>query len=93
MLTALDTTYKVKFSESYTGTSPVHHEITIMKGYEFCASLQRAFESLTFENYTNFVQRVRCTAVDVCYINNVKFKVFDSQTRYLYGNRYMSASS
>ena len=49
MLTVFDTTYKVKYSESYTGTA--HHEFTI-KGYEFCASLPRAFESLTFENYS-----------------------------------------
>ena len=40
-----------------------------MKGYEICASLQRAFQSLTFENYTNFVLKVWCTAVDVYYIN------------------------
>ena len=62
VLTVFDTTYKIKHSESYTGT--VHHEITI-KGYEFCASSQRAFEPLTFENYTSFVLKVGCTAVDV----------------------------
>ena len=66
ILTVFDFTYKVKYSKSCTGT--VHHEIT-MKGYEFCASLQRALESLTIENYTNFVLKVGCTAVDGYYIN------------------------
>lgn len=84
MLTVFDTTYKVKYSESYTGT--VHHEIT-KKGCKFCASLQIAFEFLTFKNYANFVLKVMCTAVDVCYIYNVMSKVFDSHTRNLYGNR------
>ena len=61
-----DTTYKVKYSESCTGT--VHHEI-IMKGYEFCTALQRALESLTSENYTSYVLKVGCTAVDGYCIN------------------------
>ena len=39
-----------------------------MKGYEFCASLQKAFEFLMSENYTNVVLKVGCTAVDGDYI-------------------------
>ena len=39
-----------------------------MRGYEFGASLQRAYEFLTSENYTNFVLKVGCTAVDGDYI-------------------------
>ena len=46
-----------------------------------------------FENYTNFVFKVGCIAVDVYYINSVTFKVFDSHTRNLYDNRYMGPSS
>ena len=40
-----------------------------MKGYEFCAALQRALEPLTYENYTSYVLKVGCTAVDGYYIN------------------------
>ena len=35
--------YQLEYSESYSGT--VHQE-TIIEGYQYCTSLQRAFESL-----------------------------------------------
>ena len=43
MLTVLDADYQLEYSESYTGT--VHQE-TAIEGYQYCTSLQRAFESL-----------------------------------------------
>ena len=51
-----------KYSVSYSGT--VHQEITI-EGYQYCTSLQRAFESLIFESYTNFIVTVGCITVIV----------------------------
>ena len=50
-----DTDYQLEYSESYFGT--VHQEIAI-EGYQYCTSLQRAFESLIFESYTNFISTV-----------------------------------
>ena len=51
-----------KYSESYSGT--VHQEIAI-EGYQYCTSLQRAFKSLVFESYTNFIVTVGCITVIV----------------------------
>ena len=46
-LNVFDTDYQLEYSESYFGT--VHQEIAI-EGYQYCTSLQRAFESLIFES-------------------------------------------
>ena len=54
-LNVFDTDYQMEYSESYFGT--VHQEIAI-EGYQYCTSLQRAFESLIFESYTNFISTV-----------------------------------
>ena len=57
-----DTDYQLEYSESYSGT--VHQEIAI-EGYQYCTSLPRAFESLKFESYTNFILTVGCITVMV----------------------------
>lgn len=49
MLNVFDTDYQLQYSESYTGT--VRQETTI-EGYQYCTSLQRAFESLMSEKTT-----------------------------------------
>ena len=61
-LNLFDTDYQLEYSESYSGT--VHQEIAI-EGYQYCTSLPRAFESLIFESYTNFILTVGCTTVIV----------------------------
>ena len=61
-LNVFDTDYQLEYSESYSGT--VHQEIAI-EGYQYCATLQRAFESLIFESYTNFILIVGCITVIV----------------------------
>jgi len=43
MSNVLDTNYQLEFSESYTG--PLGRE-TAIEGYQYCISLQIAFESL-----------------------------------------------
>ena len=43
MLNVLDTNYQLKFSESYTGTQGRE---TAIEGYQYCISLQIAFEPL-----------------------------------------------
>ena len=42
-LNVFHTDYQLEYSESYSGT--VHQEIAIEE-YQYCTSLQRAFESL-----------------------------------------------
>ena len=76
-LNVFDTDYQLEYSESYSGT--VHQEIAI-EGYQYCTSLPRAFESLIFESYTNFILTVRCITN-----SNMEFKIFDSHVRYLHG--------
>ena len=62
VLNVFDTDYQLEYSESYSGT--VHQEIAI-EGYQYCTSLPRAFESLIFESYTNFILTVGCITVIV----------------------------
>ena len=81
-LNVFDTDYQLECSEKYSGT--VHQEIAI-EGYQYCASLQRAFESLISENYSNFILRVRCIAIVTYCTSNMGFKIFDSHARNLYG--------
>ena len=61
-LNVFDTDYQLEYSESYSGT--VHQEIAI-EGYQYCTSLPRAFESLIFESYTNFILTLGCITVIV----------------------------
>ena len=62
MLNVFETDYQIQYSESYTGA--IYQETTI-EGYQYCTSLQRTFESLMSENYTNFVLTTGCTAVAI----------------------------
>ena len=75
-LNVFDTDYQLEYSESYSGI--VHQGITI-EGYQYCTSLQRAFESLNFRHQFHINSRVY-------YCNsNMGFKIFDSHVRDLYG--------
>ena len=81
MLNVLDVDYQLEYSESYTGT--VRQETTI-EGYQYCASLQRAFESLLSQNYTNFILIVGYVSVSIYCNVAMAFKIFDSHTRDVY---------
>ena len=85
MLNMFDVKYQLHYSESYAGT--VHQETTI-QGYQFCFSLQRAFESLISEDYKNFILTVRCITVAIYCKGEMGFKIFDSHARDLYGREY-----
>ena len=61
----------LQYSESYTGT--FHHGTTI-EGYQYCTSLDRAFQSLISENFNNFVLTIGCTAVAIDCKGDVGFK-------------------
>ena len=61
MLNVFQDDYQLEYSESYSGT--VHRE-TIREGYQYCTSLQRAFESLISDGHTNFILTVGVISVD-----------------------------
>ena len=68
LLNVLETDYELQYSQSYTGT--IHQEATI-EGYQYCTSLDRAFQSLISENLNNFVLTIGCTAVAIHCKGNV----------------------
>ena len=70
-----DTDYQLEYSESYSST--VHQEIAI-EGYQYCTFLQRAFESLISENYTNFIVTIMCISVATHCYSNIGFKIIYS---------------
>ena len=59
----LETDYELQYSESYTGT--IHQEATI-EGYQYCTSLDRAFQSLISE-----IGIIGCSAVAIYCKGNV----------------------
>lgn len=48
--------FEADYQQDYSGT--VHQE-TIIEGYQYCTSLQRAFESLISDGYTIFTMVTR----------------------------------
>lgn len=63
-----DSYYQLEYSERYSDTT--HHETTIKEGYQYCTSLQRVFELLISENYTNFMLTVGCITIAI-YCKNI----------------------
>ena len=82
LLKVFKTNYELQYSESYTGT--IHQEATV-EGYQYCTSLDRAFQSLISENFDNFVLTIGCTAVAIYCKGNVGLNIFDSHARDIYG--------
>ena len=76
---AFETDHDPQYSEGYTGT--IHQETTI-EGYQYCTSLDRAFQSLISENFNNyFVLTIGCTAVAIYCKGNVGLNIFDSHAK------------
>ena len=67
--------YQLDYSENYSATG---HQETAVEGYQYFTFLQRAFESLISENYTNFIVTIRCIAVVIYCYSNIRFKLFYS---------------
>ena len=82
MLNVLDIDYELEYSEIFT--SSVHQE-TEIEGYQYCTSLQRAFESLLSQNYTNFILTVGVIGVFINCNVDMGFKIFDFHARDVYG--------
>ena len=85
VLNVLDTNYQLEFSERYTGTVGLE---TAIKGYQYCTSLQIAFELLLSQNYTNFILTVGCIGVSIYCNSDIGFKIFDSPARDVYGRAH-----
>ena len=60
------------------------HQENAIQGYQYCTSMQRAFESLISEDYKNFVLTVGCIGVAIYYKDDIGFKIFDSHARDLH---------
>jgi len=80
-----ETDYELQYSETYTGT--IHQAATI-EGYQYCTSLDRAFQSLISENFNNFVLTIGCTAVAIYCNGNMGLKIFVSHARDIYGGSH-----
>ena len=85
LLNVFETDYEHVYSESYTVT--IHQEATV-EGYQYCTSLDRAFQSLISENFNNFVLKIGCTAVAIYCKGNVGLNIFDSHARDIYGRSH-----
>ena len=89
MLNVLDTNYHLEFNESYTGT--VGRE-TAIEGYQYCTSLQIAFESLLSQKFTSFILTVRCIGVSLYCNGDTGFKIFDSHARDVYSRAHLQGT-
>jgi len=78
MLNVFQDDNQLEYSESYSGTV---HQDTIIEGYQYCTSLQRAFESLISDGYTNFILTVGVISVAIYCNGNMGLKIFDSHAR------------
>ena len=85
LLNVFETDYELQYSETYTGT--IHQETTA-EGYQYCTSLDRAFQSLISKNFNNFVLTIGCTAVAIYCNDNMGLKIFDSHARDIYGRSH-----
>ena len=52
MIAMSEKNYQLNYSESFTGN--LHHFDSIIEGYQYSMSIDRAFESLLSQNYFSF---------------------------------------
>ena len=89
MLNVLDTNYHLQFSESCTGTVRLE---TAIEGYQYCTSLQIAFESLLYQKFTTFILTVRCIGVFIYCNGDIGLKILDSHARDVYGTAHLQGT-
>ena len=82
MLKVFKADYQLEYSDSYSGT--VDRD-TIIEGYQYCTSSQRAFGSLISDGYINIILTLGIIGAAIYCNGNMGFKIFDSQARDLYG--------
>ena len=77
-------TLDIRTKSNTVRVRPTLKQETIIEGYQYCTSLDRAFQSLTgiSENFNNFVLTIEYTAVAAIYCKgDVGLKTFDSHAR------------
>ena len=83
MIALSEENYQLNYSESYTGN--LHHCNSIIEGYQYSMSMDRAFESLLSQNYSSFILTIECIGVSIYHTDNGSYKIFDSHARDEYG--------
>ena len=68
MIAVFEKNYQLNYSESYTGN--LHHCDSIIEGYQYSMSIDRAFESLLSQNYTSFILTIGCIGVSIYHTDN-----------------------
>ena len=71
LLNVFKDNYQLEYGENYSDTV----RETIMEGYQYCTSLQRAFESLISDYYTNFILTIGVISVAIYCNGNMGFKM------------------
>ena len=64
MIAMFEETYVLSYSEWYSNTGNVHHCDSIIEGYQYGMSIDRAFESLLSLNYS-FILTIGCIGVSI----------------------------
>ena len=82
--------YQLNYSESYSGN--LHHCDSIIEGYQYSMSIDRAFESLLSQNYTSFILTIGCIGVSIYHTDNGSYKIFDFHARDEYGRSHPSGT-
>ena len=90
MIAMFENNYQLNYSKSYTGN--LHHCDSIIEGYQYSMSIDRAFESLLSNNYTSFILTVGCIGVSIYHTDNGSYKIFDSHARDEYGRSHPSGT-
>ena len=68
MIAMSEENYQLDYSESYTGN--LHHCNSIIEGYQYSISIDRAFESLLSQNYSSFILTIECISVSIHHTDN-----------------------
>ena len=90
MIAMSEKNYQLNYSESYTGN--LHHSNSIIEGYQYSMSINRAFESLLSQNYFSFILTIECICVSIYHTDNGSYKIFDSHARDEYGRSHPSGT-
>ena len=83
MVSLFETSYDLRFSESYSGfLSGDSNHVT---DFPYVMSLAAAFDSLLRENYSSFILTIGSYAVAIYSLANGRYKIFDSHSKDLSG--------
>ena len=66
--------YQLNYNESYTGD--LHHCDSIIEGYQYSMSLDRAFESLVSKLFFIYSENIECSGVSIRPTDNGSYKIF-----------------